>query len=196
MEKLGLLCESNERLGMLGSAFFVGIIMGMFIVPQMADIWGRKLIFVLTMILSLIGQAGLIWSQSLNLSAAYILVLGASFPGKNVVGLNYLLELYPEKKHTKIVTYQMAVDCLALLLIALGYEYVSRNWVWLQFVGLGGTSFALLVSAFLLPESPKFLYVWNRFEESRKALFYIASFNSSKFTGTPFCFDSERIQID
>ena len=71
----------------------------------MADIWGRKSIFVLTMILSLIGQAGLIASQSLNLSACYILVIGASFPGKNVVGLNYLLELYPENKHTKIVTY-------------------------------------------------------------------------------------------
>jgi hypothetical protein len=61
---------------------------------------------------------------------------------------------------------------------------------------MGGTSLGFMVSAFLLPESPKFLYVSKRYDESRKALFYIASFNSSKFSGTMFCFDTERIQID
>jgi len=60
-------------------------------------------------------------SQSLNLTAIYMIVIGASFPGKNIVGLNYLLELYPEKKHTKIVTYQQAFDCVTLLGIAVGY---------------------------------------------------------------------------
>jgi len=33
VEKLGMLCERSDRIGMLGSAFFIGIIIGMFIVP-------------------------------------------------------------------------------------------------------------------------------------------------------------------
>jgi len=55
VEKLDLLCEPKHRLGMLGSAYFVGITSSMFVIPKMADIWGRKPMFIVTMVLSLVG---------------------------------------------------------------------------------------------------------------------------------------------
>lgn len=54
VEKLDLLCESKERLGLMGSTYFMGIILSMIIVPKMTDNYGRKWIFVLTMLLSLL----------------------------------------------------------------------------------------------------------------------------------------------
>lgn len=96
--KLGLLCEKKDRLGLLGSAFFAGILIGMMIVPHLADKYGRKIVFNTTIFLSIVAQVGLILSLSLDRSAIYMLILGFCFPGKSVVGLNYLLEFIPEKK--------------------------------------------------------------------------------------------------
>ena len=87
----------------------------------------------------------------------------------------------------------MIFECTILLLITLGYQYVSRNWIWIQYVGLAGTIFAFIISAYILPESPKFLYVWNRFQESKQVLSYIATYNSSNCMETPFVFDTENL---
>ena len=95
VERLDLLCETTGRVGMLGSAFFVGVTSSMFVIPKLADVWGRKPMFIVTMALSLIGQVGLIYSRSLDLSALYILIIGASFTGKAVVGTNYFVEFVP-----------------------------------------------------------------------------------------------------
>lgn len=53
VEKLDMLCESKQRLGLMGSAYFVGILTAMIIVPQLSDSYGRKNIFVVTMGLTL-----------------------------------------------------------------------------------------------------------------------------------------------
>lgn len=55
VEKLDLLCETRQRVGMLGSSFFIGIMSSMLVVPKLTDMYGRKLLFILTMILGLIG---------------------------------------------------------------------------------------------------------------------------------------------
>lgn len=53
VQKLDLLCESKERLGLLGSAYFVGILTAMIIIPQLSDFYGRKNIFVITLTITL-----------------------------------------------------------------------------------------------------------------------------------------------
>ena len=62
VQKLDLLCESKDRLGLLGSAFFAGILISLVIIPQLSDKFGRKYIFVTTLTLSLVAQVGLILS--------------------------------------------------------------------------------------------------------------------------------------
>jgi MFS family permease len=52
--KLNLLCEKKDRLGLLGSAFFAGILFGMMILPQLADKYGRKKVFNATIFLSIV----------------------------------------------------------------------------------------------------------------------------------------------
>lgn len=191
VDKLGLLCESKQRIGMLGSAFFIGILLAMMIVPKASDLWGRKYLFVLTMTVSLTAQVGLIRSDSLNSSVIYMIMIGSTFPGKNVVGLNYMLEFVPENHHTKYVTFGMILDCLTLYGMSYGFQKYNRNWLWTQVLGLAGTSFALLVSALLMPESPKFLYVKKRYEEARQSLNFVSNFNNGDLEGKRFLFVEE-----
>jgi hypothetical protein len=48
-----------------------------------------------------------------------------------------------------------------------------------------------VVTIFILPESPKFLYLKNRFDESRQALSFVAKFNNLNFD-SKFLFDTEN----
>lgn len=144
---------------MLGSAFFIGILSAMMVVPRATDLWGRKYLFVLTMAVSFTAQFGLIISDSLTASIVYMIMIGTTFPGKNVVGLNYMLEFIPENNQTFYVTCGMIIECSTLFGMSYGLQVYNRNWLWTQVLGLIGTAFALIVSAILMPESPKFLYV-------------------------------------
>lgn len=170
VQKLDLLCESKERLGLLGSAFFVGILTAMIIIPQLSDYYGRKNIFIFTLVITIISQIGLMFSHSLNLSAFYLVILGFAFPGKNIVGLNYLLEFTPMSYHTKFVTFKMVCECMILYLMSKGFENVSRHWLWIHLTGLSGTIISFFVALIFIPESPKFLYLKKRYSESRKIL--------------------------
>ena len=52
--KLGLLCETKSRIGLLGSSYFVGIIAFIVFIPALSDRIGRKSIFCATMFASII----------------------------------------------------------------------------------------------------------------------------------------------
>ena len=46
MERLDLACASPETIGMLGSAYFLGWTLFAIAIPRLADVYGRKVIFV------------------------------------------------------------------------------------------------------------------------------------------------------
>ena len=54
VEKLDLVCESDARIGLIGSSFFIGLFCGLFIIPKSADVYGRKAVFNCVMIMSLV----------------------------------------------------------------------------------------------------------------------------------------------
>jgi MFS family permease len=54
VDKLGLLCQPQHKIGFLGSSYFLGIITAMLVVPTLSDYFGRKNIFVATMVVSMI----------------------------------------------------------------------------------------------------------------------------------------------
>ena len=121
-----------------------------------------------------------------------MVILGFAFPGKAIVGLNYVLEFTPIAYHTKFVTAKMVCECLILYLMSKGFENVSRHWLWIHLFGLGGTLLSFIIAVFIIPESPKFLYLKKRYDESRKILQYVARFNQShQLTNDQFLFDSE-----
>lgn len=132
------------------------------------------------------------FSHSLNLSALYMVILGFAFPGKNIVGLNYLLEFTPMAYHTKFITTKMVCECMILYLMSKGFENVSRHWLWIHLSGLVATLLSLIIAVFIIPESPKFLYLKKRYSESRNILKYIARFNKSySLNNDDFLFDTE-----
>ena len=42
VEQLDLKCKSNSEIGLIGTMYFVGVVLSVLIVPRMADLHGRK----------------------------------------------------------------------------------------------------------------------------------------------------------
>jgi len=170
VDKLGLLCESQKRVGFLGSSYFLGIIIAMIFIPYLSDIYGRKKIFCLTMVASIIGQVGLIVSTNLYSSTLYMVLLGMTWPGKRVTGLSYNLEFLPEIDQNTYLTLFTLFDYPSIFLISLSYEYLTPSWYPIQALGVVLSCVTLAYCMVLMPESPKFLFINHRYEELRQIL--------------------------
>lgn len=87
-----MLCESKYRVGLLGSCYFVGSFSTILLLPLLADWYGRALIFNAVMIATTCVSFTLMLTSSLDFAYYQMVVMGMTFAGKNIVGIQYLLE--------------------------------------------------------------------------------------------------------
>lgn len=172
-----MLCESKFKVGLLGSMFFIGIIATLLIIPPLADKFGRKLIFTISNIVSIIGQLGLILSNNIYEAYFFAFLIGATFSGKVVVGLNYMLEFNRPKWTETIIYLQLVAESVSTILMTVWYQFIDRGWFLLQLICLIAAVLITIYFIICVPESPKWLYTFFRFDESRENLRYVASFN-------------------
>lgn len=86
-----MLCESKQRIGFLGACFFIGVLCASTIVPVglLSDFYGRKWIFIGTIVVLIIACVGFLYAKSLEELYVYMFLVGASFPGRIIVGINF-----------------------------------------------------------------------------------------------------------
>ena len=115
VEKFDMLCESKTKVGLLGSSFFVGILVGLLFVPRLADMYGRKPVFLATMILSSIMQLGFLLCTSIDQACILVAFLGMTFPGRMIVGFNYMLEFTLDCYREFVINGQFLLEIILLL---------------------------------------------------------------------------------
>jgi len=160
VDKYDLLCESKVKVGLLGSMFFIGIIATLLILPPLADKYGRKWIFIISNFVQIIGQLGLILSDNIYEAYFFAFLIGCTFSGKVVVGLNYMLEFNRPKWTETIVYFQLVAESITTILMTIWYQFIDRGWFMLQLLCLIG---AILITVYFIiwvPESPKWLYTF------------------------------------
>ena len=177
VEKLDLLCRPDSQIGLLGSCFFIGIIISILWVPKTSDKVGRTNLIFLTFAAQLISQLSLYYTTSLEVAYFFMIVVGMTLPGKNIVCFNYVLECIPLAQKQFAVNFVMVCEALYVMLIAFYYQFLSKNWQYLQIFGLLQITAALLFATTNFCESPKFLFNVGRYEEARKSIAKIARFN-------------------
>lgn len=138
----------------------------------------------------MISQYGLINSSSIDTSTLYMIMLGATWPGKRVTGLNYILEFLPQKNQKNYITFFTILDYPSILIISIYYQYINVNWYGQQFLGLILSTLCVTYCMVMMPESPKYLYMNGSFEESRQIINRMCKFNGIK-TQHRFLFDTE-----
>ena len=82
---------------MLGTCFFIGCFLGSFVLPRIADILGRKPMFMLGLVLYIITVIGLMASTSKALLYAFLVLGGISETGRYYCAYVYAIEIMPER---------------------------------------------------------------------------------------------------
>ena len=77
--------------------------------------------------------------------------------GRTVIGYCLMLDYSPERYHSYLGTGWNVAEGFILIWTTLYYQYVSNNWIYLQFLGLIQGFITMAIICFI-PESPSWLY--------------------------------------
>jgi MFS family permease len=146
----------------MGSMYFAGAIASGLFVTRIGDLYGRKLPTIWSAIVSIPIHLGLMLSRSLNFSIFLFFLFGATRPGKMQVSFVYVSELVPESHRRRVGTFILFFDGSSLILFALYFLFISKNWVFFQTFTLILSIISTIVLIYI-PESPKYLISKNRF---------------------------------
>ena len=109
---MDLMCENEMKIGLIGSMYFVGIVISTVIAPPLADNYGRKYVVFCSNIVRFLGLLGLLLTQSLYAVYAFQVLVGLSFAGLSIVGINYFLEFQKRELYDVLVFIELIVEAV------------------------------------------------------------------------------------
>jgi hypothetical protein len=110
------------------------------------------------MILSTIAQGVVLQTSSIHKLFLFMIILGTTFSGKNIVALNFAIESVPIEFQKLVVSVYWAVELMSIILWSFYYQKLDKNWFPLQASYFVAGIFTLIIGIIFFPESPKFLY--------------------------------------
>lgn len=177
-DKFNTLCEPKWKIGLLGSMYFAGCVCTVLIVPVLADkYWGRKPTLAVNIVATILGLFGLLICTTLYEAYVFIFILGMSFPGRVFLALTYSIEFMPVNYHYSVPNIYLFSEPVFLILLTFWYQFIDHSWFLVQILMFILT---LIISVYYfgyVPESPKWLYTFKNFNQSREVLKQVATFN-------------------
>jgi MFS family permease len=101
IEDLDLACSKQGPTGpiaLLGSLQFVGWAISAFITPRLSDIYGRKIIFLVSMLIQFVALLGVFISRNWILTAAFIFIFGTGGVGRSSISYLLMQEYLPSNR--------------------------------------------------------------------------------------------------
>ena len=143
-------------MGLLGSSFLTGIVVGCMTLTRLGDKHGRKPIYMIGIVLNICFVMGILTISNKFFAFCLIFVFGMSISARYYVGYTYNIEMQPKSHYVLVSTTQFAFESLIYLFICIYFWTISKNWKILQAFNIG-LSFMGLVFLVVMPESPRFL---------------------------------------
>ena len=97
-EALNLTCVPKSRVGLLGSSLFIGWTASAIVLPRLSDLYGRKIIFIVSMVIQAIAFAGFFVSRNIDLSTGCMFLMGVASVGRCSISYLYMMELLPANR--------------------------------------------------------------------------------------------------
>ena len=179
-------------MGIIGSAYFVGLLVSMLVLPRIADLYGRKTPIIICQFIQLPTSCYLfVMSSWIELSICMAL-FGFALGGSIIVCSIYMQEFLPKRYRSIVLGATATIEGLILLFATLYFLYISKNWRY-WFYAVVVVQVFVLLGLLWLPESPDFLYAKGKFAESREVILRIAKFNGrDTVTREMICFGGHR----
>lgn len=152
-------------IGLIGSSFFAGVILGMFIIPRLADLKGRKWPIIACSFLQVPLYIWMFFMSTLIEAYVIFFFFGVGFVGNVSIGPLYIQE-FLQKRHRAIsICVIQTLEGFVVILCVLYFVYITKDWKpWYYFVL--GQQLLIIVGLLWLPESPEYYFSKGRFAES------------------------------
>ena len=175
MEKLNLVCTSNQLIGIIGSFYYFGQVLAIILFSFLADYVGRKFPFVVGLLVRALGLVILMLASSLSLVYIGNFVFGFADILCIQIGLIYSVELAPQSKAVILSQTFRIIDSLfyivAAFILLVTKDMFAIYYALFCAIGLG--TFGVACS----PESPTFLLKKRKFGQLNSALERIRKLN-------------------
>ena len=132
--------------------------MGSFILPRLADIFGRRPMFLLGLILYIATVVGMIFATDIKVLYALLVLGGISETGRYYVAYVYAVEIMPKSSQNIAgLTIFMTFSVCKIMVCSYFFWSEAKDWKHLSYVAILFATYSLVMTFFFLPESPKFL---------------------------------------
>ena len=152
---------------MIGSSFLFGTFAGSFVIPRLADIYGRRPMFILGLIFFISTCIGLIVSRDIKAMYAFLFLGGTSECGRCYVAYVYAIEIIPKRMQSMAgLLYFLAFAALKIFVCLYFLLSKQKHWYIMALIAIGMSLISLCLTIVYLPESPRFLYAQKRYPEA------------------------------
>lgn len=167
--------------------FFLGWAICALIIPPRADKIGRKLIILISLVLTSFAMIVILFAGNLVWLVLASLLLGLTAPGRITVAFVYLMEFITPEWKTFAASLSSLLFVMCFVTVTMYLKFISATAIHLIAFGilLGLTSSVCIY--YLLPESPLFLIKTGQIDKAEKVIHKIFTKN----LGTTKC-DSEE----
>jgi MFS family permease len=138
--------------------FFAGAFLGSLFLPRLADIYGRRPIYLFGLCLYACTAITYPFSKSLKLNFVLIFLGGISESARYYVGFVYLQELVPKHIQTYSGLLIFIVHAIAKICYDLFFYKVTKNWVYIGYLSIAFVLTAITSVILFMPESPRYLF--------------------------------------
>jgi len=164
-----LVCSSKNLIGLLGSLFFVGLLVGCLIVPRLSDLYGRFRLLLLGNMLHISTSLLILTTSNIHVALVLIFLLGLAMSGRTIVMYIWMSEQLTTRDNSVWTPLMFSLDTSIVLFSALYFRFVSKDYRY--FYGVPIVFHALtLIFVTQEDESVKFYYEKHEFAQTRRIL--------------------------
>ena len=196
VQQFDLRCKSNFTIGLFGSMFFVGKVVGMITLSHLGDSIGRINLLKFSQSVTLVCY----FSMTFLIKDSKFLVIPIFIAGllscwRTNLAYIYAQEMFTTKTKNLAGTIMLVNDVFTLLYATLFYSNVSTEWTYLFYIILTLITLSIVI-LFKMPESPSFLLENFKYFEAQDAYNHIAKFNGKRTIEVDIPADRSIIEED
>ncbi|XP_077506827.1 solute carrier family 22 member 4-like isoform X4 [Amblyomma americanum] len=173
-----VVCDNLWMLDMSQSILMFGFMVGNFVFSHMSDWCGRRPAIIATTLLSLGSGVATAFSGSFPFFNAFRFLASMGHGGLTNIAYTLAIECVAPGKRAMVSMVQETGWVLGLMILP-GIAYLVTNWIHIQLL-ISVPLIIMLITAFYLDESPRWLFIAERPEQAERLLIKIAEKNNIK----------------